>query len=395
MADKPKDLADYAKGMDVSKEELKAALRKYGMDENDLVNVQKRTLLAQAIDQKWTRDQFKASYDVNVAESADFNWEQILDQYGYSLGVLREFKDDLKPIFKWLAGQLQKGETVANLQAEFERRLSKTEFGNRTANQIDADKARYGLEKKDFRERWRELSTQVRRWATDRYGEQVSNALGDGVARSVALQLLQDNYSSLAAQGSGDDDLFERALKPYITKDFEKDPERDGPGNPEVPGTPDLSGSQGSYRSMLLAWLSNNGVTMLTDRVNDYVLKLTDGKMTMEAAKQDIRNTVFTRQYSGYADLFSKGTDIADIALDYRQTAANLLEKPLEAMPIDNEYVKRAMQNTGADGKPAPLAMYDFERILRESPEWDKTDNAMRTYTDIGETILRNFGFRG
>ena len=378
-----KSLADYAKRMGVEVDELKRAMKKYGLDDSDLKAPQKRAVLADAIENKWSQDQFQGVYDRAVPDSADFSWEQILDKYGYSLGVLKEFGKDLKPIFRWLAGQLQKGETIENLQPEFEKRLNATKFGNRTDTEIQADLARYGASKKDFRDNLKDLTKEIRRIAKIKYGDSIIDNLDEGVTRQVAMDLIYNKDGFLSGSFSPDDIL--EALRPYQKKNL----------NDEQSGSDDLTGEWGSNRAALLTWLSRNGVTLTDNRLNGYLTQLDNETMDLNTIKQDIRNTKFTRMYSAYADLFAQGQDIADVAMDYREVAARLLEKPMEQIGVDDLMVQQAMTNKGPDGKPAPMAMYEFEEKVRASPEWDKTNNAMKAYTNIGETILRNFGFRG
>lgn len=376
MAEEDKNqLSRWAKSIGVEVDALKDALKKYGLDEADLKNQQKRTLLADAIEGKWSRDQFKGRYDTYVADSADWDWEQIVTQYGYSLGVLKEYGNELRPIFKWLAGELQKGETPANLKAEFDRRVSQTKFGDRTSTEIEADLARFGSSRKDYQANLRRLTQEIRRVAVRKYGEGVLNSLSDGKAWDLAASLVYDQPGFL--DGNFDQQAIEQSLMSFAT-----------------PATAD-GGEVGGYKVALNAWLSANGVVMTGERVNDYVRKMESGALDFAQVKQDIRNNDFVRQYAGYADLFKQGQDVADIAMDFRQSAANLLEKSLDSVTIDDPLVKRALQYKGADGKPVQMALYEFEREVRKTPEWDMTNNAMAAYTDIGETILRNFGFRG
>ena len=387
---KGKSLEDYADMMGVKESELKDALRRFGLGEDDLVNQQKRGVLADAIEQKWSKDRFKANYDARVADSADFDWQEIVSQYGYSLGVLQEYKEDLKPVFKWLANQLQKGESIENLRAEFNKKVGQTEFGRRTSDEITADLMRYDKQKKqDWRKTVGDLAKEVRRVAQGKYGDSIVKALEGRRGWDLAVQLIYDDSNFL--NGSFDSEKILRAVEPIWRNGQDEDdvPDED-PADNTVGG-----GEEGTYRTDLMTWLSRNGLVMNQGRVDEYMDRILNKNWSLDQVKQEVRNMDFTRQYAGYADLFKQGQDVADIALDFRQSAAQLLEKSIDAITIDDPMVKRAMQNKGADGKPAPMALYEFEREVRKSPDWDKTNNAMRTYTDIGETILKNFGFRG
>ena len=392
MAEEKNDLAKWAKSMDVEVDELKRAMSKYGMDDGDMVNSDKRNLLARAIENKWSRDEWKGqykSYSQSTGGSADWDWERILSEYKFSLGVLKEYGKELKPIFKWLASQLQKGETIQNLQEEFDKRLARTEFGKRPPSEIAADMARYGAEKVDFRKNLGNLAKEIRRVAKATYGDQMLDQLDEGEARKLAMALVYENSNFL--NGQFEEGEITRRLRPFFRKDMKEDREAD---TDETTTDVVYGGGAGDLRRQLNAWLSSNGVVMTSKRVDDYVDRMVAGEWGLEQVKQEVRNKDFSRQYSAYADLFKQGTDVEDIAMDFRARAAQLLEQNVEAITMDNPLVKQAM-GFSVEGKPAAMPMYEFEKQVRQSAEWDKTDQAMEAYTGLGETILRNFGFRG
>ena len=392
MAEEKDTLAKWAKSMGVEKDELKRAMSKYGMDDDDMVNSDKRNLLAKAIENKWSQDEWKGQYKAYsqaTGGSADWDWERILSEYKFSLGVLKEYGKELKPIFKWLAGELQKGETIQNLQEEFDKRLAATEFGKRPPSEIAADMKRYGAEKVDFRKNLTNLSREIRRVARATYGDQMLDQLDEGEARKLAMALVYEDSAFLG--GQFDESVISRRLRPFFKKDMREDRDAEDAGT-EVDTV--YGGKAGEYRRQLNAWLSANGVVMTAKRVDAYVDSLVAGEWGLEQVKQEVRNRDFTRQYAAYADLFKQGTDVEDIAMDFRARAAQLLEQNVEAITMDNPLVKKAMGYT-LEGKPAAMPMYEFEKQVRQTAEWDKTDQAMEAYTGLGETILRNFGFRG
>lgn len=385
MSDNGKSLADYAKMMGVKEDELKDALKKYGMQESGLINNDKRLVLANAIENKWSVTEFKAQYRNAMQNNpADWSWDRLLKEMGYNGGVLKEFEKDLKPLFRWLADQLAKGETLDNLKPEFFDRLADTKFGNRTPEAIQADIDRYGKgTKKAFQEKVSDLTKRIRSLAINKYGTSIKDSLDGGVARKLALDLIY-------AGDLNDDDIF-LALKPIFRQDY-----NDATKNPGDNGAPPVEGGDaGTAYNNLMTWLSRNGVELGDGRIRGYLSNIVDDGWTLDQVKQDIRRTVFTNRYMGYADQFEKGLDITDVAIDYQERMASLLERNLGDIKIDDDLIRRALENKGTDGKYAPLALYEFEQMVRETPEWDKTNNAMKAYTNLGETILKNFGFRG
>lgn len=305
--DKGKSLKDYAERMGVTLEELKRGMSRYNVDESDLKSVQKRQVLAQAIENKWTRDEYKGNYDRYVPEEQDYDFETIVRKYGYSLGVLKEYKKELNPIFKWLAGELQKGESLENLQAAFERKLNNTDFGRRTSDELKADIARYGTQRRDFKETLKSLRTKIKEVAKQKYGESIADDIDEGVAHQVALDLMYSDADFLTA----DFDTFNtnaiiRALEPYQKENLKQKPVTDGgladgetgTGDDALGAADDLTGAWGSNRATLAAWLSRNGVVLDQSRMDEYLWALDNKTMDLDTIKQDVRNRNFTTRYS-------------------------------------------------------------------------------------------------
>lgn len=134
---------------------------------------------------------------------------------------------------------------------------------------------------------------------------------------------------------------------------------------------------------------------MQSETLDGYIDQIQTGGTTIDELKQWYRDNRLSVTYGGYADDFARGMDASEIAMDFRSVMANLLERTIEDVDFDDPLVQRAMQRRGEDGKARPMTRYEFEQEVRSTDDWQKTDNAMSMYTDIGEGILRSFGFRG
>lgn len=392
MADDGKrDMIKWAKSMDVEVSELRRAMNRYGLDESDMVNVDKRGLLAKAIENKWSQDEWKGQYRAytKANPTADFDWSQVVEQYGFSLGILQKYRDELKPIFTWLANKLAKGETLDNLRNDFYKKVDDAGIWENTI-EMEADLNRFGAQKDDFKDNLLKLTREIRRIAKVKYGDQMLDQLDEGEARKLALNLVYGWSGFLT--GNFDEQIIVRSLRPYNKTDLDEGNE---PDDDTTTGTDDVQGGQqGNLRRELLSWLSANNVTLDDTRLVKYLDQMMAGEWTFEQVKQDVRNRNFTVDYAQYSDLFKQGTDLSDIAMSYRQRAANLLEVDIDSIGITDPMVQTALGFT-LEGKPASMPMYEFEKQVRKSDAWNMTDQAMEQYTDLGETILRNFGFRG
>lgn len=144
-----------------------------------------------------------------------------------------------------------------------------------------------------------------------------------------------------------------------------------------------------------MAWFARNGLVVENNELSRWLLDIQSGKETVESVKQWYRTNRLAVKYAGYADEFAKGFDATDVASYFKQSMSQLLERDMDSIDLNDPYLQKAMQFTDEAGKPRKMTGWEFDQLIRQSPDWQKTDNAMALYTDIGEGILRSFGFRG
>ena len=118
------------------------------------------------------------------------------------------------------------------------------------------------------------------------------------------------------------------------------------------------------------------------------------GKTTLDLIKQDTRDRVFSSKYGAYADRFKEGLDVTDISLDFRKSASRMLELDQNDVGLDHRLVRKAMEYIDPDtGKNRPVSGWEFEKMIREDPDWQKTNNAHEQYASVGRDLLKTFGF--
>lgn len=98
--------------------------------------------------------------------------------------------------------------------------------------------------------------------------------------------------------------------------------------------------------------------------------------------------------YPAWSDRINAGQDIADIAAPYKSRMAKLLEIDESQIDFNDVMLSSGLQGVGADGKPGVVPLYEFDRMIRKDPRWDRTENALQTYTNAGSGILQMFGLR-
>lgn len=361
----------------------KKLLRKYGYTEADLQNKAARDLFYEAVRKEYSRKEAREARDaVYVNDRATIR--EIVDKSGFTMELIRAYPE-LRDVFRRLSDMLARGKvTEENLFAKFEELIEKTQFGKRTNSEIQADLDRYT---ENGENNWKQRVERVATRILEFYTAEAGGALDQAVADEIAIELIYAGEES-------DQMSLARRVRRWITDN--RQPVDEEPTDGATPADDYVGGGErGRLRIGLANWFSANGLIVSADQVEKYIDQIQSGAATMDELKQWYRDNRLAVTYSGYADDFARGMDASEIALDYRSTMASLLERSVEDIDFDDPLVQRAMQRRGEDGKPLPMTRYEFEQEVRGTDEWQRTDNAMTTYTNIGEDLLRTFGFRG
>ena len=115
------------------------------------------------------------------------------------------------------------------------------------------------------------------------------------------------------------------------------------------------------------------------------------GITTTDDIQAEIRDKAASA-FPGYADQIKNGTSIDAIASAYKGAMANILERDPDSITYDDPRLRQALQYIGADGKPAVKPLWQFEKELRSTPEWEKTNNARDTIDSMSLKVLRDWG---
>ena len=161
-----------------------------------------------------------------------------------------------------------------------------------------------------------------------------------------------------------------------------------------ITGEGALTGAAEDTERQLVQWARANGLAITGDVVAKYVMNITEGSQTIESAKDDLRRMYLMGQYPAWSDRIQQGFDPVDIAGPYRERIAKSLEIDEDSIDLNDDLLQRGMQGIGQDGKPRVVPMYEFDRMIREDPRWEYTNNAYAAYTKVGTDLLKMFGFR-
>lgn len=155
-----------------------------------------------------------------------------------------------------------------------------------------------------------------------------------------------------------------------------------------------IYGTASKTMNDLRSWAQANGVTLTDNSIRQYTQQVIKGDRTADDIKADLRRTYVAGSYPAWAERINAGEDIADIAAPYRQTMASLLEVEDQDITLTDNTLRSALQGVGADGKPAVVPIYEFEKQVRKDPRWQYTNNAQADYSRAAYDVLSMFGLR-
>lgn len=154
-----------------------------------------------------------------------------------------------------------------------------------------------------------------------------------------------------------------------------------------------LRGTAGEWQNELSQWANRNGISLSPEAASRFITRGATGEQTIEDAKQELRDTYLIGAYPAWEDKIRQGYDPEVLAAPYRGAAERLLELGDNSLSLNDPLMQKALQGTDAQGKPSVVPLWQYEQTVRSDPRWQKTDNAYKTYTDVGNDILKMFGF--
>jgi len=115
------------------------------------------------------------------------------------------------------------------------------------------------------------------------------------------------------------------------------------------------------------------------------------GNTTTEDIEDEVRNLAASA-FPGYADQIKAGISVDSLASAYKGSMASVLERDSDSITYDDPRLRAALQYVGPDGKPAVKPLWQFERELRMTPEWEFTNNARTTVDNLVYKVFSDMG---
>ena len=153
----------------------------------------------------------------------------------------------------------------------------------------------------------------------------------------------------------------------------------------DTAGVKNVGGIVGSNLASIRKFAADYNVSLSDADVRKYAIEGLSNKNSLEIAKTKIQNTAKVR-YQNLAQYIDQGLSVKDIASQYINKMANVLEVNPDTIKLDDRYIDTALSTLPN--------FTDFNKMLRNSPQWEYTTNAREEAAGYANKILQDFGLR-
>lgn len=153
-------------------------------------------------------------------------------------------------------------------------------------------------------------------------------------------------------------------------------------------------GGAGANAQALRATAANNGYTINDKDLATWSKSIAAGDSTVDDYQQFMRRQA-ALSFPSFSDELYAGADMKSVANPYINSMANILEMDPETITLQDPTIRKALASKDPKtGKPAAMAMYDFEDSLRSDSRWQYTDNAKQSAATTVLGIGRMMGLQ-
>lgn len=152
-----------------------------------------------------------------------------------------------------------------------------------------------------------------------------------------------------------------------------------------------MAGAAGNTIDRLRQTAMNNGLryddAYYQSAAQSVALGLTDNDYWERQIREEAAG-----YWPSYAEQIRGGLDARSLASNYVNLMARTLEIDPNSISLDDPYIRKATTMLDDSGKPRPMSLWEFQEDLRNDPRWMNTDQAVKSISDIGTSILERFG---
>jgi hypothetical protein len=159
----------------------------------------------------------------------------------------------------------------------------------------------------------------------------------------------------------------------------------------KIPTGKQLGGDALQTADTLKSYANSFGMSYSPSQYDKWTRDVFTGMMTIDDLKNQVR-VDSASAYPVYADQINKGVSLDSLASAYKSSIANILEVDPDSVSWTNPHLRKALQAVGPDGKPYVKPIWQFEKELRNTVEWEYTNNARDTMDTLSLKVLMDWG---
>jgi hypothetical protein len=159
----------------------------------------------------------------------------------------------------------------------------------------------------------------------------------------------------------------------------------------KVPAGKQLGGDALQTADALKSYANSFGMSYSPSQYDKWTRDIFTGVQTLDDLKNQVRIDSASA-YPVYSEQISKGVSMDSLASAYKTSIANVLEIDPDSVGWNDPNLRRALQAVGPDGKPYVKPIWEFERDLRKTKEWELTNNARDTLDTLSLKVLKDWG---
>ena len=297
------------------------------------------------------------SYNPNstyrTPDSANTAWNKLVENYAVSNTVTK------KPFTNWLVESVEYNKSISGTadgtSVFLQPSITPKAQAYEDFNTFILDATGVAANPADAAQYYKELS----KLEKSKVAKQVTTRSGSTTTQTATAGVTKEDRELLAA----------RFVDRYI----------------DTAGVQNVGGIVGSNLASLRKLASDYNVSLSDAEIRKYAVDGLSNKNTLEVAKTKIQNTAKFR-YQNLASFIDQGLSVRDIASQYINKMANVLEVNPDTIKLDDKYIDNALTNN--------LNFTDFNKVLRNSPQWEYTTNAREEAAGYANKILQDFGLR-
>ena len=294
--------------------------------------------------------QYNPNSNYRTADSANTAWNKLVQNYSVSNSVTK------KPFTTWLVSEVEYNKEISGMgdgtSVFLQPSITPKEQAYEDFNTFIRDAVGVNANPADAAQYYKELS----KLEKSKVAKQVTTRRGTTTTQVSTPGITKEDRELLAA----------KFVDRYI----------------DTKGIQNVGGVVGTNLASLRKLAADYNVALSDADVRKFAVSGLTDKNALETTKLKIQNTAKFR-YQNLAPFIDQGLTVRDIASQYINKMANVLEVNPDTIKLDNRYIDNALTNN--------LNFTDFNKVLRGGPEWPFTLNAREEAASIINKVKSDF----